>query len=70
MPKPKIFPETLELRLPEGTKARIDRVIGVDPQKVRSGQTVRGDAIRLWILERLESEENKGVTVSLDMKKG
>ena len=53
------YPERSEVRLPKGTHARIDRVLGVDPADARSGQGIRGHCLRRWLLERLEREETE-----------
>jgi len=57
MPKPKTFPERHEIRLPIGTVARIDLIVGGDRSIVRPGQDIRGKALRQWVLDRLAQEE-------------
>lgn len=64
MPKPKSFPERHEIRLPIGTIARIDRIVGGDRSAVRPGQDIRGKALRRWVLDRLAQEEARSRPVA------
>ncbi|MCW2240664.1 hypothetical protein [Azospirillum canadense] len=59
MPK-STFPDRIDFGTPLGTKARLYRVLGIDPSLLKSGQAGAGPRLRTWLVAWLDKAESSG----------